>query len=355
MERHDMIPPEIEQLLRLLPDAAYLLDGSGTVRYVNPAAEKWTGWKAADLLGQSVLDVLLFAPAFRSTLIGHLHAAGTWQGDSERIMPDGSIRTVRATWQHLAEPSGGAAILGIEHDISEQRAKDLEYQQSRKLAKIGILAEGIAHELRNPLSYALSAAQLMGEEGLNEEVRHQCLQTIVTGLKKAGLIVDNLLSLGKPRSQIQRQRVALEKILAEAIDAVSSHPNYRNVRFTHRLPADALTVTGNHDMLVQVFYNVLSNALNEMPDGGAITIRGEEDDRQVSVHISDTGPGVSDEQMKHLFDPFFTASGSGTGTGLGLTLSYFIMKEHGGNIEVESVAGRGATFILRFPKDDRQI
>ncbi|MBR9975823.1 MAG: HAMP domain-containing histidine kinase, partial [Bacteroidetes bacterium] len=193
------------------------------------------------------------------------------------------------------------------------------------------------------------ATQLLGEEGLEDEVRLQCVQTIATGLKKAGLIVDNLLSLGKPRAQIQRERLALETVLSEAVDAVASHPNYRNVQIKHQLPADALFVVGNHDMLVQVFYNVITNALNEMPEGGRILIRGEEDEVQVRIRISDTGPGVSDEQLKHLFDPFFSASSSGGGTGLGLTLSYFIMKEHGGNIEVESVPGKGATFILCFP------
>lgn len=352
MNAHPQLPSQLEVLLRLLPDDVYLLDAAGTLLYVNPAALRRCGWSAGDLVGQSVLDLMLFAPAFRATMLGHLREAGSWQGDSERIMPDGSLRTVRATWQLLGDPVGDAHIVGIEHDISEQRARELEYQQSRKLAKIGILAEGIAHELRNPLSYALSAAQLLGEEALDAEVRQQCVQTITTGLKKAGLIVDNLLSLGRPRAQIRRQRLALDAVIMEALDAVASHPNYRTVDITHRLPAEGPPVHGNHDMLVQVFHNVLTNALNEMPGGGRILIRGEEDERQVRIRIADTGPGVSEEQMKHLFDPFFSASSSGNGTGLGLTLSYFIMKEHGGNIEVESAPGKGATFILSFPRPD---
>ena len=354
MNSHPNLPPQSEQLLRLLPDDVYLLDADGMLLYVNPAVLRRYGWTAGDLVGQSLLDLLLFAPAFRATLLGQLRETGSWQGQSERIMPDGSLRTVRAHWQLLDEAIGDASIIGIEHDISEQRAKELEYQQSRKLAKIGILAEGIAHELRNPLSYALSASQLLAEEGLDEEVRQQCVQTITTGLKKAGMIVDNMLSLGRPRAQIRRQRLALESVIMEALDAVASHKNYRVVTITHQLPPDGLMVSGNHDMLVQVFHNVLANALNEMPGGGRILIRGEEDGRQVRIRVSDSGPGVSDEQMKHLFDPFFSASASGGGTGLGLTLSYFIMKEHGGTIEVESVVGKGATFILAFPHSEQE-
>ena len=343
------LPPHLEMVLGVLPDAVYVLDTAGLILYANPAVRQRTGWAPEELIGQSIIDALLFAPAFRSMLVAQLRTAGSWQGESERIMPDGSLRSVRALWQRLAEPIGAAAIIGVEHDISEQRARELELQQSRKLVKIGILAEGIAHELRNPLSYALSAAQLLGEAGLPDEVRQQCVQTITTGVKKAGLIVDNLLSLGKPRAQISRHPVTLERVLAEAIDAASTHPHYHLVRFTHQMPAEALVVTGNHDMLVQVFYNVITNALNEMPGGGAILVRGESDTEGVRIRVTDTGPGVTDEQLRHLFDPFYTASSSGGGTGLGLTLSYFIMKEHGGSIEVESVPGSGATFVIAFP------
>lgn len=334
----------------MFPDAVYVLDDTGVFLYANPAVEQQTGWEPAQLIGQSIIDSLLFALPFRSTLLGSLRSDGSWQGESERIMPDGSLRSVRALWRRLAEPVGPGWVIGIEHDISEYSARDAEFQQARKLAKIGILSEGIAHELRNPLSYALSAAQLLTEDDLPDEVRQKCIQTIATGVKKAGLIVDNMLSLGKPKAQVVRHQVSLEKVLAEAIDAAATHPNSHTAAITHYFPAAALTVLGNHDMLVQVFHNVITNALNEMPDGGSISVRGEEEADAIRVRVTDNGPGVSEEQMKHLFDPFFSASSSGTGTGLGLTLSYYIMKEHGGTIEVESRPGAGATFVLTFPR-----
>ncbi len=344
------LPQDFTQVLEMLPDAAYVLDDTGMILYVNETVSQRTGWTAADLIGQSIIDSLLFALPFRSTLLGAMRDHGSWQGDSERIMPDGSLRTVRALWQRLAHPIGSAHVVGIEHDISEYRARELEFEQARKLAKIGILSEGIAHELRNPLSYALSAAQLLSDAELPEEVRQKCIQTITTGVKKAGLIVDNMLSLGKPKSQFARNPVSIERVLSEAIDAAAAHPNYSDVRFTTDFPQEPLTVSGNHDMLVQVFHNVITNALNEMPDGGQIGITGNSEVDTIRVRITDTGPGVSDEQMKHLFDPFFSASTSGTGTGLGLTLSYYIMKEHAGSIEVESQPGAGATFVLTFPR-----
>ncbi|MDX9758878.1 MAG: ATP-binding protein [Bacteroidota bacterium] len=344
----DVLPAPLEQFLPLLPDAVYLLDAAGVILSVNPAVTRDTGWSADALIGRTLTDALLFTPAFRAMLLGRLRDDGRWEGESERIMPDGSIRAVHATWQRLATPINRAVFLGIERDISEQRAWEGEFEQSRKLAKIGILAEGIAHELRNPLSYTLSAAQLLDGPGLTDDVRRQCVQTIATGVKKAGMIVDNLLSLGKPRSQVTRTRVTLAQTITEAIEATSTHPHFACTRFTQKL-ARGLAVTGNHDMLVQVFHNVITNALNEMPHGGEITVHGERGTEGVCVRVTDTGPGVSEEQREHLFDPFFTASSSGTGTGLGLTLSYFIMKEHGGSIDVASDSGAGATFILNFP------
>lgn len=344
----DALPASLEQILTLLPDAVYLLDAAGEILYVNPAVTRDTGWSAADLLGRALPDALHFTPAFRAMLLGRLRDGGTWQGASERIMPDGEIRAVHATWQRLDEPIHRAAFLGIERDITEQRAWESEFQQSRKLAKIGILAEGIAHELRNPLSYTLSAAQLLDGDRLDDEARRQCVQTIATGVKKASVIVDNLLSLGKPRSQVTRTRVTLAQTIREAIEATATHPHSPHTRITQKL-ARGLAVTGNHDMLVQVFHNVITNALNEMPNGGEITISGERHADGAHVRVTDSGPGVTEEQRQHLFDPFYTASSSGTGMGLGLTLSYFIMKEHGGSIDVESDPGTGATFILTFP------
>jgi PAS domain S-box-containing protein len=348
-KKSSAFPPPFELLLRVLPDATYVLDAAGIILYANPAVLQHTGWDPVRLAGQSVTDSLLFALPFRSTVLNDLRETGVCQGDSIRIMPDGSLRTVSAVWQKLSEPIGAAHIIGIDHDISDCRTMEEELRQSRKLAKIGILSEGIAHELRNPLSYALSAAQLLNEEGLPDDVRQKCIHTVTTGVKRAGLIVDNLLSLAKPRAQFSRQIVRIEQVLDEALDAASTHSNFPSARIIRRFPAEPLTVHGNLDMLVQVFHNVITNALNEMPDGGTISVEGERDSEAVHVRVSDTGPGVSEEQAKQLFDPFYSESSSGTGTGLGLTLSYYIMKEHAGNIEVESRPGSGATFVLTFP------
>jgi len=339
---------QTRDILDALPHAVVVLDAAGIITWLNSAALRLYGRPDADFIGVAVNDCAAFNYTFRNEILRVLHLGGRWEGESERMLPNGSVVHVHAQWSTV-NPAEGLSFVGMEYDIAEKKNLETELQQSRKLAKIGILSDGIAHDLRNPLSYALSAAQLLSDERLPEDVREKCIHTITTGLRKASLIVENLLSLGKPAGRFVRKAVSLSSVVAEAIDAASTHSNIRNVRIDVHFPPESLTITGNHDMLVQVFHNVITNALNEMPGGGSISIHGGTADGQVQVRVSDSGPGVSEEQMKHLFDPFFSASKSGQGTGLGLTLSYFIMKEHDGNIEVESVLGRGATFVLSFP------
>lgn len=343
------IPEQIERLVSLLPDAVYLLNASGLIIYSNPAAQHHTGWDAEQLHGQFIADALVFALPFRSTVLDALRQQPTWSGESERILPDGGVRIVEAFWQLLEEPYGSACIIGIDRDITVHHDREAELEQSRKLATIGILSEGIAHELRNPLSYALSAAQLLNEKELPEEVREKCVQTVTTGVKRAGVIVENMLSLGKPRGRLSRQRVLMEKVVSDALEASASHANFNTATIVDRVSSEGLIVSGNHDMLVQVFHNIITNALNEMPDGGSITLNGKEDKDSVWISVQDDGPGIGEEMIEHLFDPFFSASSSGGGTGLGLTLSYYIMKEHAGTIEVKSELGSGSTFVLTFP------
>ena len=346
------ISPEIAAMLNALPLPGYILDAEGHILLANEQVRETFDWKPSELSGKQVSEMLLFAFPFRSTLMDRLREHGSVQEESERLMSDGTVRPVRTHWSVLHRGAQPALYLGTDEDLAEIRLHEQELEQARKLAKIGVLSEGIAHELRNPLSYALSAVQLLSDERISEEVRTQCIQTISTGLRKAGLIVENLLSLGKPRKQFERAPVSLHDAVTEAQDAAAAHPAYRKVRIIESVPEQNFTVEGNHDMLVQVFHNVITNALNELPEGGRIDITGEHLDEGMCIRIADTGPGVSEEQMRHLFDPFYSASSSGTGTGLGLTLSYYIMKEHGGTIEVESRPGGGAVFILQFPPAD---
>ncbi len=345
---HHILAATTRAILEALPHAVIILDPVGTISWLNTAALMLYGRPETDFLRIPVSECVAFGYAFRNEILRVLHGVGHWSGESERILPDGTIRHVRSNWSTV-EFVEGVAFIGMEYDVTDRKTLETELTQSRKLAKIGILSDGIAHELRNPLSYALSAAQLLSDERLPDDVREKCIHTITTGLHKASLIVENLLSLGKPSGRFVRKTVALHEVVSEAIDAASTHHNLRDVRVDVHFPVEPLHVTGNHDMLVQVFHNVITNALNEMPGGGSISIRGISIDGQAQVRVTDSGPGVSEEQLKHLFDPFFSASGSGKGTGLGLTLSYYIMKEHDGSIEVESVQGKGATFVLRLP------
>ena len=356
MKKHDAQRPETirsilreEQLLLHLPQPAFLLTDAGVVLQWNEAAATAYQLAAGDAEGHALAELPVFSTTDVDALCATVSDEGSWEGRGVRLRADGSTATVAAVWTLLHAGEDGKLLLAVEHDITEALRIESELEQARKLARIGVLSEGIAHELRNPISYALSAAQLLEDPRLPEDVRAQCIRTITEGLKKAGRIVDNLLALGKPQAAFARGEIDLADALEEALEAARSHANAKHVRVATHLPGLPLRVLANHDMLVQVFFNVVTNAFNEMKDGGSIHISAEAGEDIATIRVEDSGPGVRKEDMRHLFDPFFTASRSGTGTGLGLTLTYYIMKEHGGSIEVESEPGRGATFILQFP------
>ncbi len=337
------------EILEYLEDAVFVLDADGNVINANAAVKRLYNYDQDEIRGVHASEIELFSDAFRSEILDKVLKGESWEGEIKRTRKNDGTVPVHARWSVLPGADGNFLVLGIERDRSERKRLESDLRQSKKLAKIGVLSEGIAHELRNPLSYSLSAAQLLDGATLPEDIRKKCLQTVTTGLRKAGIIVDNMLSLAKPQGQFNKKIINIANVIEDALNSASTHASFTQVKVTRHSSHKDMPVSGNHDMLVQVFHNVFTNAFNEMPEGGSLTISTERSDAAVAVRVTDTGPGVCDEQIKHLFDPFFTASSSGKGTGLGLTLSYYIMKEHDGSIEVESKSGQGATFVISFP------
>lgn len=238
----------------------------------------------------------------------------------------------------------------LEHSMNLLREKQALLVESEKLASLGILTAGVAHELTNPLNNISMMAQTYVElyDKLEREKRIGFMLDIDKEVERIRKIVQNLLSFSKPRKADLKEG-DINDVIVGALGLVQNMLHVSNIDTETDLAEDLPSVFVDENQMQQVFVNLFTNAVQAMSAGGKLTIAtktaGED---TLEIDISDTGEGIPTEFMSHLFDPFFTTKGVG-GTGLGLSVSYGIIKNHNGNISVKSEAGTGSTFIIELP------
>lgn len=221
--------------------------------------------------------------------------------------------------------------------------------QSEKLASIGRLAAGIAHEINNPLTGVLTFAHLLRQNENFSEQDHQDLDVIIQETTRVREIVRGLLDFAR-ESPSTRNPLNLNETIEQTLKLVRSQKEFREVTIRQELDGNLPPVKADKNQLQQVLLNLCLNACEAMPDGGELTIStSPREDGQVIVQVRDTGHGIAQENLEKIFDPFFTTKPVGKGTGLGLSVSYGIVQSHGGDIEVDSEIGKGTTFTLSFP------
>lgn len=241
----------------------------------------------------------------------------------------------------------------LEEQLS-QREEELERKgkellQSKKLAAIGTLASGIAHELNNPLNNIFISAQALVKEageGCPPFVR-EVAQDIFGQTVRVKGIVSDLLEFAREKEP-QMKRVEITGIIRKAYDLIGKITNVEKVRFSVDAPAEEVYIEADPEQMERVFLNLFSNAVDAMEVEGQVTVRVRREKDAVKVVVSDTGAGISHNDMDKIFDPFFTTKERGTG--LGLAIAFNIIKKHGGDITVESEKGRGTDFTITLPE-----
>ena len=218
--------------------------------------------------------------------------------------------------------------------------------QSERLAEIGIMSAGIAHEVNNPLSVMLGKAEMILEEDDPERIKKYA-QDIIKYSKKASDIVKRITFYSRVASS-PGSRINLNDQLKEAIKISKYSVNFDNVELLTDYQ-DAPLISGNAGEIEQVFVNLLNNAVEAMEGSGRLFVKSRVEDGSVVITIKDTGPGIKKENLNKLFTPFFTTKDPGKGTGLGLNIVHKIITNHRGSISVESEEGKGTAFIVRFP------
>lgn len=233
-------------------------------------------------------------------------------------------------------------------NISQRVRLEEQLLQNEKLTSLGLLAAGVAHEVNTPLAVISNYIQMLARQLPGDDPRHKIIDRIVKQTFRASEIVNNLLNFSRTGAS-EFSEVNLNSVVEETLSLVA-HP-FKTARvnviknFSNVLPA----VMGSPNRLQQVFLNLFMNARDAMPSGGMIEVRTGTYNGSVEVEVTDTGVGIPREQLNRIFDPFYTTKAVGRGTGLGLSVSYGIIKEHAGTIDVRSTPGKGTSFRLEFP------
>ena len=235
-------------------------------------------------------------------------------------------------------------------DITRRRAMEQQLLQADKLASIGQLAAGVAHEINNPLNIILGYTQFLIKHESEGTDRYEDLRTIEKHVRACKNIVADLLSFSRS-TRTRKQQIDLHECIKEVINVISQQFELDQVRISTEFDSRVPTMILDGGKIKQVFMNLFMNAKHAIGKDGLITVKTlyDQDAGQVEVRVEDTGCGIEPQNLSRIFDPFFTTKETGKGTGLGLSVSYGIIKEHGGEIKVESEPGKGSVFIVSLP------
>jgi len=244
-----------------------------------------------------------------------------------------------------------------ERDDKLREYTNLQIMKSERLATIGQLAAGVAHEINNPLgTIAIYAQMALDDLGKDNDSCRESLAVVMKQTNRAGRIVKDLLEYAR-QSEPEMRILNINDVLTQAI-AIITHPaELQNIRLIADLASETPDIRGDSDKLQQVFVNIIVNALQAMPEGGELTVRTRmiEDSKFMEIEITDTGCGIPQEHLSKLFDPFFSTKRTGKGTGLGLSVALGIVEKHNGVIDVKSKIGEGSTFTIRLPGDKNEV
>jgi PAS domain S-box-containing protein len=339
----------LQNLLENANDVIYTVNRDGIFTYLNQKIEDW-GYKKDELIGHSIFSIL--APRHEGKRFNRSINDGIKQiYEVDALNKNGEIRNVVISSSPLRDKNGDVTgLLGIARDITERKRIQHKMNRTEKLAAIGQLATGIAHEINNPLGGMQNCVRTLNTEGDDADVRKRYLPLLEKGLNRIESVIRNLLDFAKEH-QFEFSPHNLDEIITETLKLVEYKIRENNLELRLDLNTNSKKFTLDYNHLQQVFLNIIINAIQAMTDdGGALSVKSMEDADELIVSISDTGIGIPQENLGRIFDPFFTTKDVGTGTGLGLSVSYGIIERLGGKIEVNSEVNRGTTFTITIPK-----
>jgi two-component system NtrC family sensor kinase len=245
-----------------------------------------------------------------------------------------------------------ALVIGffIFRDISELARLQKQLLQAEKLASVGRLSAGVAHEINNPLTGILTHGYFLKKKAGEIKLVQEYSDIIINETMRCRKIIRGLLDFSR-QTESEKKLTDINKIVKDTLLLIEHQALMKNVKILTELNEPLPMIIVDANQIQEVFMNIILNALDAMPDGGLLTISSDSivDGRYIEIKFTDTGCGIPKENLNKLFDPFFTTKKVGEGTGLGLSVSHGIIEKHNGTIEVQSEVGKGSTFAVKLP------
>lgn len=330
-----------EGIIESSPAGIAVLDETGVVRQVNLAFAELTGVRRESVTGRPLASLL---PIGELPLPGTPPAIVPWRrSDDDERQLQVSVAALRRG------PEPGGRILVVQ-DLTERTRLEQALQEQDRLASLGLLAAGVAHEVNTPLTGISSYAQMLLADTPEDDPRHALLRKVERQTFRAAHIVNGLLDFARQRAH-ERRELDLRRLAEECLDLLRERFSRRAIRVVTEFDPEPVRMVGDEGELQQVATNLLLNAVDALSEGGTITVAVHRAGDRARLVVTDTGPGILPEHLGRVFDPLFTTRAGQGGTGLGLAISQQIVLRHGGRIEVVSRPGEGARFTVDLPAE----
>jgi len=341
-----------QQLFDNSPDAIAMWDDSGRVVNVNKGFETLFGYQAEEARGRLINDIVIPEDRIEeaSALSRGVLNNEVLRKETVRKRKDGSL--IDVSLLHFPVQLGGkrVGVYTIYTDITELKRMEQQLLITDRLASVGELAAGIAHELNNPLTSVIGFSQLLLDRDVSDDIKKD-IEIVYSEAQRAADVVKNLLTFARKHTPV-KQMMNINSIIERVLKLRVYDQRVNNIQVITKFAPDLPETMADYFQLQQVFLNIAINAeyfMTEAHQGGILTITTEKVGDIIKVSFTDDGPGIAKENLVRLFDPFFTTKKIGKGTGLGLSISHGMITEHGGRIYAESELGKGATFIVELP------
>lgn len=343
-----------KSLIENAEDIIFTVDLDGKILSINRHGLNFFNKNENEIQGQLLSNIFTPDGLILMLNVKNVIRTGESRQVTHRVSIEGKEYWFNTKLRALKDEEGKIySILGISRDITDRKKMEEQSYYTEKLASLGTLAAGVAHEINNPLAIILGFTDILLEKTPKDSDQYDILKTIEKQATNVKRIVENLLSFVRHKEH-REEYVNINECLDSVLDVIHNTITINNIQLKKNFQDNLPPVKGDGDELQQVFFNIINNAVYVMKGGGVLTISTRYDGHWIEICISDTGCGIKKEHRQRIFDPFFTTKEVGKGTGLGLWVSYNIIKKHNGIITFETKTKEeaeesGTKFIIRLP------